>query len=116
MAIFAGKTTADLSLFYEIHYNNLAIVNCYGFYLAIVNKNRYLSEAGGGSRRTGPHPFQYHHPNAYRDGFKNTLFPGQLQIGTRDSRAVKKIKRLFQHQRMLRLMDCLPQRSSCKYM
>ena len=58
------RQQASLSLFYKIHNN-----------LAIVNKNRYLSEAGGGSRRTRSHPFQYHRPNAYTDGFKGSFFP-----------------------------------------
>ena len=44
------RQQVSLSLFYKIHHN-----------LAVVDKNRYLSELGGGSRRTRSHPFQYHH-------------------------------------------------------
>ena len=52
------RQQVSLSLFYKIHYN-----------LAVVDKNRYLSELGGGSRRTRSHPFQY------TDVFKNSFFP-----------------------------------------
>ena len=58
------RQQVSLSLFYKIHHN-----------LAVVDKNRYLSELGGGSRRTRSHPFQYHRPVAYTDGFKNSFFP-----------------------------------------
>ena len=40
-----------------------------------LDKSRYLSVAGGGSRRTRSHPFQYHCPNAYTDGLKSSFFP-----------------------------------------
>ena len=55
---------ASLILFCQIHNN-----------LAIVEKSGYLSEAGGGSRRTKSHPFQYHRPYACTDGFKHFFFP-----------------------------------------
>ena len=58
------RQQVSLSLFYKIHHD-----------LAVVDKNRYLSELGGGSRRTRSHPFQYHRPVAYTDGFKNSFFP-----------------------------------------
>ena len=68
MAKSAGKVS--LTLFYKIHNN-----------LVIIDKSRYLSVAGGGSRRTRSHPFQYHRPNAYTDGLKSFFSPGQLQLG-----------------------------------
>ena len=58
------RQQVSLSLFYKIHYN-----------LAVVDKNRYLSELGGGSRRTRSHPFHYHRPVAHTDGFKKSFFP-----------------------------------------
>ena len=58
------RQQASLTLFYKIHNN-----------LAIINKSRYLSVAGGESRRTRSHPFQYHRPNAYTDGLKSSFFP-----------------------------------------
>ena len=58
------RQQASLTLFYKIHNN-----------LAIVNKDRYLFEAGGGCRITRWNPFQYHRPNAYTDSFKNSFFP-----------------------------------------
>ena len=45
--------------FYKIHNN-----------LVTIDKNRYLSEAGGNRS----HPFQYHRPNAYMDGLKFSFF------------------------------------------
>ena len=67
---------ASLTFFYEI-YNNLAIVN------------KYRSEAGGGSRRTWSYPFQYHHPNAYTDSFKNLFPQGQLGIQSKCTHTTK---------------------------
>ena len=45
--------------------------------LVIIDKNRYFSEAGRGTcnRSTRSHPFQYHHPNAYKDRLKFSFFP-----------------------------------------
>ena len=37
--------------------------------------NRYLSVAGGESKRTRFHPFQYYRPNAYTDGLKSSFSP-----------------------------------------
>ena len=68
MARTTGKQ-ASLTLFNKIHNN-----------LAIVNKNRYLSEAGGGSR-TRSHPFQYRHPVLIRTVSRTLFSPGQLQLG-----------------------------------
>ena len=43
---------------------------------SITKKNRHLSEADGGSRRTrSDHSFQYRRPKPYTDGFKNSFFP-----------------------------------------
>ena len=58
------RQQASLTLFYKIHNN-----------LAITDKRSYLSVAGGESRRTRSHPFQYHHPNAYTDGLNSSFFP-----------------------------------------
>ena len=58
------RQQASLTLFYKIHNN-----------VAIIDKSRYLSVAGGESRRTRSHHFQYHRPNAYTDGLKNSFFP-----------------------------------------
>ena len=57
------RQQASLTFFYKIHNN-----------LVIIDKNRYLSEAGG-NRSTRYHPFQYHRPNAYTDGLKFSFFP-----------------------------------------
>ena len=58
------RQQASLTLFYKIHNN-----------LALIDKSRYLSIAGGESRRTRSHPFQYHRPNAYTDGLKSSFSP-----------------------------------------
>ena len=58
------RQPASLTLFYKIHNN-----------LATTDKSRYLSVTGGESRRTRSHPFQYHRPNAYTDGLKNSFLP-----------------------------------------
>ena len=41
----------------------------------IIDKNRYLSEAGRGNRSPISHPFKYHRPNAYTDRLKFSFFP-----------------------------------------
>ena len=58
------RQQASLTFFYKIHDN-----------LVIIDKNRYLSEAGRGNRSTRSHPFQCHRPNAYTDGLKLSFFP-----------------------------------------
>ena len=57
------RQQASLTFFYKTHNN-----------LVTVDKNRYLSAAGG-NRSTRSHPFQYHRPNAYTDGLKFSFFP-----------------------------------------
>ena len=63
------RQQASLTSFYKIHNN-----------LVVIDKNRYLSEAGRGNRSTRSHPFQYHRPNAYT-GLNIPFSPGQLQLG-----------------------------------
>ena len=46
--------------------------------LVIIDKNRYLSEAGRGDMSTRSHPFQYHHPNACTDRLKCSFFPRKI--------------------------------------
>ena len=57
------RQQASLTFFYKIHNN-----------LVTIDKNRYLSKAGG-NRSTGSHSFQYHRPNAYTGGLKFSFFP-----------------------------------------
>ena len=55
----------------------VALTFCYKIHnnLVIIDKNRFLSEAGRGNRSTRSHPFQYYHPNAYTDGLNFSFFP-----------------------------------------
>ena len=74
-----AKTTeqrlqASLTFFYKIHSNDN---------LVIIDKNRYLSEAGRGNRSTRSHPFQYHRPIAYMDWLKFSFFPRMIATWNR---------------------------------
>ena len=62
------RQQASLTFFYKIHNN-----------LVIIDKNMYLSEAGG-NRSTRSHPFLYHRPNACTDGLKFSFFPRTTAI------------------------------------
>ena len=70
MARTPGTETADLFdlLLLKIHNN-----------LVTIDKNRYLSEAGG-NMSTRSQPFQYHRLNAYTDVLKFSFFPRTIAI------------------------------------
>ena len=55
---------ASLTFSYKVHNNPV-----------IIDKNRYLSEVSRGNRSTRSQPFQYHHPNAFREELKFSFFP-----------------------------------------